>query len=250
MARIRCDIVVAEPITVAALMVWVYRSQKADVMSGRDLAGADGSAAMDAPRRNRSLDGCARLEDFQNLGALIPSTGHQQRPALHADAEAIHDLVVALSQTDWVGATLVHRHGRSGEPPDYCDEIPTPEPVRRMVGKRERIVEDDCLPGHSHLEQSRNVDPRSGAVRESWVEIPHCFCPIRYWPTVACVEAARAEYRLWWRTLATLAARLPRLSRWHIIGLGAEERPWAWDSLDIADFSALGKKVFDAHPET
>jgi hypothetical protein len=235
MRRIRCDVVVAEPTTAVELLTWVYRSQKADLMSGRDLFRADGKpaeATVVPPAWSR--DGCAALRRHATLGAIIPGTAHLQSYALHPDAEKVHDLVVELSRHDPLGASLLRQHGRHGDTPDICDVIPHPEPVRRIRNRRERIVEDAILPGNSHMEAREWHDAATGAATTTWVEISYPYCPLRYFPCPATVLEARVEYCAWWRALAVLAGRLPTLERWRVTGMGAVERPWAWEEYDEA----------------
>ena len=127
---IRCDAVVPEPTTAAALVTWTYRDQKADAVTGKALVlpGAIPHHRSRPPARSR--DGCASLARYGALGAVIPGTGHAQRPVLHRDAETVHDAVVALSAADPLGALLLVRHGKSGEPPDHHRGlVPVPEPV-------------------------------------------------------------------------------------------------------------------------
>jgi len=235
MRLIRCDVLVTEPTTAVDLLTWVYRSQKADLMSGKELHLADGTVVKDAaPAAATSRDGCAALRRQAVVGAIIPGTAHLQRYALHPDAEAVHDLVVELSRRDPLGAALLRQHGRYGDIPDTCDIVPQPEPVRRLRNRREQIVEDAALPGNSHLEARDGRDPDTGAATTVWVEVAHPYCPIRYWPSAATVLEARVEYRAWWRALAAIAGRLPRLQRWRVTGLGAQEKPWAWEERDDA----------------
>ncbi len=125
MAIIPCGIVVREPTTAVALLTWVYRDQKADVMSGLDLHGPDGAGPAAAHSHAPwPPDCCAVLARTARLGGRIRGTGHLQRPALHPDAEAVHDLVVALSANDPAGARLLRDYGRLGEIPDPCDTWP------------------------------------------------------------------------------------------------------------------------------
>lgn len=223
MTIIRCNAVVREPTTVVDLITWVYRSQKADLMSGKDLfvPQQPSSETKAAPGRSSLAD----VLEAGRLGAVIRGTAARQRSLLHPDAEAIHDRVVEMSRADWLGPSLLLRCGRAGAVPDYADEVPQPLPVHRMKGRREVVVEDAMAPGESHLEAVADGNTLA------WVEVPHPHCPLQYWPTIAEIERSRVDYRAWWRALRDLAAGLPPLQRWNVTGLGAEEQPWRWDAV-------------------
>ena len=220
--RLLVDQVVREETTVAELVSWTYRRQKADLITAKPLHLPAAETGTGAPRSS-SRDGCVALARAAALGGIIPTTAQFQRPTLHPDAEAVHDLVVELSRTDPLGAMLLLRHGKSGEPPEIDAEPPRPEPVTRLRNGREEIVEDAHLPGQSHLERRRDGGGRHGAA--VWVEVPHPYCPIRYWPTLEAAEEARLEYRVWRRALTRIAAELPQLKRWIVGGIGAAETP-------------------------
>ncbi len=228
MGMIRCGIVVPEKITAVALLTWVYRDQKADLMSGKDLCTAEAEAADPAEYHGGwSGDGCAAVAQMGRVGAIIRGTGHRQRPALHPDAEAIHDLVVALSRTDPLGARLLRYHGRHADRPDFWDAVPAPGPVHRRTGNnRLKVIEDATLPGNSHLERRTRRIRGTNRREPVWIEVFHPFCPLRYVPSFEAVDEARAKYRVWWQALARIAAALPPLQRWRLDGLGAEESPW------------------------
>ncbi len=228
MRMIRCDQVVAEPITAVGLLTWVYRDQKADVMSGKELHAAEtGTADSETYHGGWSADGCAAIAEIARVGAIVRGTGQHQYPALHPDAEAVHDRVVALSRTDPLGARLLLVHGRRGDTPEFGTTIPAPGPVRRRTGNnRLQIVEDATLPGNSHLERrERRI---RGTARRSrvWVEVHYPFCPLSYSPSFEAAAETQAEYQAWWRALARVAAGLPPLRRWRLAGLGANETPW------------------------
>ena len=225
---IRCDLVVAETTTAVALLTWVYRDQKADVMSGKDLHAAEaGEADPEDYHGGWSADGCAAMAEIARVGVIVRGTGHRQYPALHPDAEAVHDAVVTLSRIDPLGARLLRHHGRRGDTPDFGACVPAPGPVRRRTGNnRLVIVEDATLPGNSHLERrERRI---RGTARRSrvWVEVHYPFCPLSYSPSFEAVAEAQAEYLAWWRALARVTAALPPLGRWRLTGLGANETPW------------------------
>jgi hypothetical protein len=233
MTIIRCNLVVAEQITATALLTWVYRDQKADRMSGKDLYTGGPPKTIGARSENYhggwSGDGCAAAAEIGRIGTLIRGTGQHQRPALHPDAEAVHDLMVELSKDDPLGARLLCRHARRDDQPDFSDEIPCPGPVRRQAANHRMVtVEDACLPGNSHVERRHRRLPGTTKRTYVWVEVPHLFCPLDYQPSPAAIAESRIEYVVWWRALVKLAAQLPKLGRWQVTGLGAVEIPWSW----------------------
>jgi hypothetical protein len=220
---------VPEPATTVTLLHWAYRDQKADIMSGRGLYLPETTSDSDEDYHGGwSNDGCAAMEIFGRVGALIPSTDHLQRPALHEDAAIVHDLVVALSRDDPAGALLLQHHGRQGDMPDISDLVPHPEPVHHRIGRREVIIDDATIPGQSHLERRRIQDPVTRRRRWAWIEVFHPFCPLSYWPTPTAIAKSRIEYQVWWRALRRLTTALPPLRRWIVSGPGAEECPWHW----------------------
>ena len=231
MTIIHCNAIVAEPTTARALLTWVYRDQKADLMSGKELyTGAQCQKIQRESGGAWTRDGCAAMAEIGRVGIVVRGTGQHQRPALHPDAEAVHDLVVELSKSDPLGARLLRLHARRDDKPDYCDEIPRPLPVRRQAANhRMVIVEDAVLAGNSHLE--RRHCRLSGTTKRAyaWVEVPHHFCPLEYDPSPAWIEESRIEYRVWWRALANIARNVPKLMRWEIGELGAEMTPWSWE---------------------
>jgi len=219
--RIRLDLTVREEITMVELLTWTYRRQKADLMTAKPLHLPEAPAPTPPPAWSR--DGCVAVARDALLGARIPTTAAAQRPTLHPDADAVHDRVVARSIADPLGAMLLLRHGRSGEPPTWGAEIPRPEPVTRHRDGREEIIEDATLPGQSHLERRR---PAKG-VAAAWVEVFHPYCPLEYWPSVAVIDQTRLEYAMWRAALVAVFDVLPPLKRWVIRDIGAPSEPWA-----------------------
>jgi len=202
------------------LLVWTYQRQKADLMSGKGLwtpeQRADASP-IDQPTRRWSGCGCAQLAAVAALGARIEKGGWQ-RPALHPDAELVHDLVIEMSRTDWAGAMLLMRYGRQGGMPEWSEGRQEFEPER---DERDRIVQDR----YDEVVLALDVRGRERAV-------PVRYCPVRLYPSDAWIEMTRGEYRTWHRALARLAKALASrpegagLGRWRIVGLGAAAEPW------------------------
>jgi hypothetical protein len=208
-----------EPTTLTALLVWTYARQKADVMSGKGLWTSERKAnAVPEPAQQWSGCGCAQLAAVAALGARI-ERGGWQRPALHPDAELVHDLVVEQSKDDWAGAMLLQRYGRQGDTPDWSDGRQEFEPLR---DGRDRIVQD------RYDEVAMVIDGRG---RER--AVPVLYCPIRLYPDDAWISMTRGEYRLWHGALGRLVRALAHppagrgLIRWTVTGLGAAAEPWA-----------------------
>jgi len=207
-----------EATALTALLVWTYQRQKADVMSGKGLWSPElDSAAERATKQRWSGCGCAQLAAVAALGVRIEGGGWQ-RPAVHADADLVHDLVVELSRGDWAGAMLLRRYGRQGGAPEWTEGRQEFEPVRDA---RDRIVQDS----YDEVALVKDAVGRERAV-------PVRYCPVRLYRSDAWIEMTRAEYRLWFGALKRLAAALEKppggraLVRWRVTGLGASAEPW------------------------
>lgn len=206
-----------EPITLAALLVWTYARQKADVMSGKGLWTSKRASRVEPePVQQWSGCGCAQLAAVAALGARIEKGGWQ-RPAVHPDAELVHDLVVEQSKTDWAGAMLLRRYGQQGGAPEWPDARQEFEPV---YDDRDRIIQD-------RYDEVALVTDGKGRERA----VPVLFCPVRLYPDDAWVAMTRGEYRLWHGSLTRLARALENppagrgLVRWALTGLGAAAEP-------------------------
>jgi len=201
----------------AQLLVWVYRDQKADKMSGRGLwapeAEADAGPNVQVVKR-WSACGCAQIEAIGLLGTRIETTGWQQRPTLHPDAEAIHDRLVEMSREDWIGALLLRRHGGDAGVPDWDDGVQELGPV---FDQRDKMVQD------RYDEVVQVID----AVGRNLL-VPLRYCPLEVYPSDDWVELSRGEYRQWHAALTRLMGRLEgvSLTRWRLDGLGAAAEPW------------------------
>jgi hypothetical protein len=206
---------VREQTTLVALLEWTYRRQKADLMTGKGLWQPEELASGDEDYHGGwSGDGCAALESFGEMGAIIPSTGHLQRAAVHDDAVLVHEAVVALSATDWVGAMLLRRYGRQGGAPEWRSSQPHPVPV--FVGA-----------SRNPLTAWFSNEYTSGAGRRRRFSAQ--YCPVDYTPPPGIVEIARGEYRMWWAGLNRLNSMIASAGfrRWRLDGAGAESEPWS-----------------------
>ena len=198
------------------LLIWVYQRQKADVMTGRSLWSpelAAEAAKLGRPIRQVSRCGCARIGEIGLLGTQIDGGGWQ-RPALHPDAELVHDRLVELSRKDWIGALLLQRYGRQGGVPEWDGGRQEFEPVR---DQRDRIIQNRC---------AEVVMFRDGRGRLIEASVP--YCPVQPYPSDEWLALLRGEYAHWFTALQSLAADLSGrvLTRWQMIGLGAEATPW------------------------
>lgn len=205
------------PTGLAQLLIWVYRDQKAEVMSGRGLWAPEAEA--DAPPnalvvRRWSGCGCAQIEAIGILGSRIDATGWQQRPVLHPDAETVHDQMVAMSKDDWIGALLLRRYAADGSAPDWGDGEQELGPV---FDARDKIIQD------RYDEVVEVVD----AIGRQLL-VPLRYCPVEAYPSDDWMDMSRGEYRQWFAALGRLQARLQGLpmSRWRLDGLGVEAEPW------------------------
>lgn len=205
------DVAVREDTTLVSLLDWTYRRQKADIMTGKGLWQPEELSGLndDDYHGGWSGDGCAALESCGALGAIIPGTGHKQRAVVHDDAVAVHDAVVALSRSDWVGAMLLRRYGRQGGMPEWRSSQPRPVPVMPTRGNKPVVA--------SFVNEYVGRDGRRRKVSAQ-------YSMIEYVPPPGMVEIMRGEYRAWWAGLSALS--VPRLSRWRLVGPGAVAEPW------------------------
>jgi len=203
----------------AELLIWVYRDQRADIMTGRGLHVPDPASdeAKLSLEMRTSACGCAALEAISLLGSRIKTTGWLQRPSLHPDAERLHDALVDMSLEDWLGAALLFRFAVAGELPDYGDGA---QELGPMFDARDRIIQD------RYVETVELVDCVG---RVSLV--PLRYCPIEAYPSNDWIELSRAEYRQWHKALSRLWDYVQdlRLSKWRLEGVGAEAEPWLSD---------------------
>lgn len=202
------------------LLVWTYRDQKADVMSGKGLSTPEAALTADDPEAYHGgwgACGCAAAEHAGAVGAIIPGTAWRQNHALHPDAEQVHDQVVAMSAGgDWVGAALLRRYGRQGGTPDWCSDFARSfDPV---CGHDDRPIQD-CFD---------EVSVVKGRVAK------HLYCPVVQYPPNEWIDLARGEYRAWHGALVRLYARMVDcvFTRYCLGGLGALAEPWVNMPLD------------------
>lgn len=207
----RYDVAVRERITVARLLTWVYRDQKADLMSGKGLLGMEVAVDCDEGGTFRGASSCCATVEMNGLlGTIIRSTGWQQRPALHPDAEAVHDVVMAC--WGWATASLLIRHARQADTPDWHTGM------QRLVAL-ERLGE---------IVQDRYDEVVTVKYRKSSRVVPVLYCPVVRHPSMEFVEMQRDVYRQWHRGLLRVEERLEAVAlvRWQVDGIGAAAEPW------------------------
>ncbi|MEN2977874.1 hypothetical protein P7L78_19160 [Tistrella bauzanensis] len=184
-------------IDVENLLVWVYRDQKADLVTGR----------MDDGRvmgwRGSSL---GRIEAVANLGCRVDGRGAGWGAAgeLHRDAAATHEVVETL---DLGTQRVVIRHARAGTRPDWTAGGLRCRPVWRRTATGE-------------------VRPR---VIYTATRKPS-YCPIEIEPAPAILHDARMEWVTWRGALDRIARDLRAvdalLTRHRITGPAADATPW------------------------
>ncbi len=206
-------------ITVVELLDWTYRRQKADVVTAKTFQPPRSRRELDTGHGQWSGDGCAAMDRFGLLGAIIPSTGHLQRPALHDDAARIHDAMILLSEAEqhWAGIMLLYHYARHGGQPRR-DALP-PRPVPILTGPRRTPL----------VTWFRNhYVGRDGRTRRFSAQC----CPLDYTPPPESADRIHEEYRLWFTGLCRLNATLATipLSRWRVAGLGALPPPMKPDT--------------------
>lgn len=184
-------------VDVEAFLVWVYRDQKADVVTGRMddrlVIGFRGSSF-------------GRLEAVGALGCRVDGRGAGWGAAgdLHHDAAAAHEVVETLDQ---VARRVLIRHARSGTRPDWTAGGLRCRPVWRRTASGEVRPRVEYTPTR----------------KPSW-------CPIEIEPAPAILHAARMEWTTWRGALAEVAHHLRAvdalLTRHRITGPAADATPW------------------------
>lgn len=199
-----------ERVSAVRLVQWVYREQKADIMSGKGLYDAEASADSGNGEVSYGQSCVAKCETAARLGDIIRSTGHMQNPALHPDAEIIHDIVCGMH---WTRSNLLISHGRLGTVPEWNSAIQQLDPVEY----RGEIVEDRVAEVVEIIKKNRSRE-----------QVTVKFCPVQPYPPDEVVEMHRGVYRTWFAGMLGLVRRLAMapLVRWEVAGMGAVEEPW------------------------
>lgn len=200
-----------QPTTLLALLDWVYRRQRADLMTCKPLKGPKRQDDGTAPDILSTMVGASELMDrVAELGVMVDGGGRQSY-RLHEDAERVHDALIALSESDWAGAALILGHARIASQPDWGNARQEWEPVRDANG---RIIED-------RFDEVVMLRTRG---RPRRVQVS--YCPVAPYPSDEWVAMTRGEYRCWHQALVSLSQALPPLTLWKVVGLGVQAEPW------------------------
>ena len=195
--------------TLPRLVEWVYRVQRADLMSGKGLTELEAAAdGLSGGVGSRGASNAAAVLENGLLGTLIPSTAHQQAPALHPDAEAVHDLICAIAALPGgrLYADVLMRWGRrGGEPPERCTQ--SWEPVTWAPGREMgQVVEVD------------QIEYRSGCRHNRVLRV--MATPVQLYPSDAWAALVRQERADWLAGLRLLESAMHgvELIRWEVSG--------------------------------
>ena len=193
-------------ITVERALVWAYKEQKVIEITGRaGYAGETLKGERYVSIRNVSGDGCIAVERNSQLGCAIdgggPIRGVPQ--PLHADAEAIHEAVLALP---WAQSGILVAYGRSGTAPELSRDP-------RLV----RVPEFVGRPGRDRWRAK--VTSRHDFFAKTTVS----WCPVVVdYDGVQAMQAIEVR-RAWFDALSALSERLEclELQDHEVIGVGA-----------------------------
>jgi hypothetical protein len=175
------------PIDIEALLIWVYRDQKADrvLRHGMGLHEQEVALAGLVPSHS-SGDGIATLQRIAALGTRVQGGG-PSADALHSDAEITHAAVSALPHP--ITALLI-RHARYASRPDG-DAVVLPRPTRETaLNGRTKITYAPWDKSHGY----------------GWCEVAWTVSPVSE-------SMIRADYERWHCALSVLALALSRDGR-------------------------------------
>lgn len=199
-------------VDVMELATWVYRDQKADKEFDAGVAGPTARAGA-LGWGEKSRDGISMVERVASVGCDIDGGGWSPG-ALDADAEAVHDFVLAhrLHQ--------VMQYARTGTVPDWAEGMTTRyEPVWRG------------MPMY-HTEGKLAGLPDENAVKRVWNDTKkHAIgSQVRCIDHPAVIASIRSEYVRWHAGMSSLAAyfmaRPELLRRYEVTGFAASPTPW------------------------
>lgn len=226
-------------IDIEALLVWAYRDQCVDRVSGRMAAAVSGPGLADG-------------SGFYRLGTRIDAPGAHLTAlgaAVPDDALAVHDAVLALGEwfIEWMlddevmawpreglqadGATIVEA---GNGPVILRGEAPARAATRVEAsilvigharhGTRPAVFEGWTAPGR----------PAKGGMRRDAGGL--AVAADRHQTTLSDVLWHRAVYHVWWSVLDVLAGQLSdRLGAWRVVGPEAMESPWGCQTGRVLD---------------
>jgi hypothetical protein len=169
------------------LVEWTYSAQLIIEITGRSLYAserASGPRDYLPPQRRTSQDGCVAVARNAELGCAVD--GGRGRAILaedvHPDAEALHDVVLALP---WLHGHQVVRYGRTGVVPDIPDGADYRyRPVPEWDGRRYK--------------------PKVRYETDPDTRVQVSFCPIALDPDDDEVSYSRAAYCGWFEAMTVL----------------------------------------------
>lgn len=215
-------------LTLWEMLVWSYRDQRVDDLTGRSLHAIE-AAADGVHRRQRSRDGVARLQEIGALGAYVAgTTGSWGGSAeCHPDAELLHDTVLALGKRNWLGALAIMQHARMGERPERNTAIPVPGPAppnrrtdeyerARIAGRlvdvkvcvAERVREAVPVLDGRGRRKYRIVHGEKVAEAEAGPMHEVRYCPLEWNPPLEIIDIENGTLRLFEEAMEQLAAML------------------------------------------
>ena len=186
------------------MLIWAYRDQRADLLFGRGVGLSDlERRAAGLPVQSISGDGCAVIERDALIGCRIDGGG-QAALRIHADAEAVHEEVLALESR--IERAAVIESAKTGERPDW------------MPGARAYMAPVLVAAGKLAGEPARLYDKN-----RNWIG-----CRVTVGLSREAIDTRRALYKAWHCALVKLAGRLDgrRLLKHQMVGPRAPARPW------------------------
>lgn len=186
----RADAGTRKAVTLEAFVRWSYGAQLVDKITGRSLfeaeRRADNAQGYGAIPIRHTQDGTMSVARNAALGTAIDHPrGAILAQDCHPDAEALHDLVLAMP---WHQAGLIVQFGRTGIMPEIPAMAPRPKAVTEFDGRRfvPRIV------SRYNFQSSTTL---------TW-------CLIAWSPDEREIAHARDVYTLWYRALLGLLDEL------------------------------------------
>ncbi len=179
-------------IDVEQLLIWTYQRQQVDQAERR------GRRAL-RPGGARSNMGAIQRIGLQGVRVDCDGSAGYGADAVHADAQAVHDAVLAMGPDL---AALIVEHARAGTRPDA------------LLGAETQILPRDVT--------------RKGKPKVEWSRCRNY--PVIVWLKVInhpdYLASVRKRYRTWWHALAYLAEGLGALAEYRVTGPAAPEKPW------------------------
>ena len=173
-------------VTLEAFIKWSYGLQLVDRLTGKSLyeaeRRADNASGYGAQPIRHTQDGTMAVARNAALGTAIDSArGPVLMQDCHPDAEALHDLVLAMP---WHQAGLIVQYGRTGIEPEIPAGAPRPKALTEFDGRRfvPRIV------SRYNFQSSTTL---------TW-------CMLVWTPDAREIAHARSVYSIWYAALLGL----------------------------------------------